>query len=297
MAFLAALSHLANVGTFVNVGQEHAHQREQVRWNIRNYALDMQALKIDLLGEARDDVRGTYQTYAEQLDTALLLNALLLPFAPGILQLSDDFVPPTEDECPYCIEAHNPWLNTCAIYMIGFCLILPFWALLMLLRCKIWLDNWLQNTLDKLQGLRRMMILHPPHDANTPNAANINMRQADTCNDQEQILVHLTQFVGEYQDLFLESWTRQCAPLFYLALRLLLSSVIMAVMLIGLLLWMYLKNRQGQQNIDNVHFLWLIIAGLLVPVIYFLRQCSLKQQSVEQRCAAAPSLGEQAPPT
>merc|ERR1719463_971048 len=107
MALLGALGHLANVSQFAEIYQGHAHQREQIRWTRRNYALDSQALKIDLLGAARDDVRGTYDTYVERLDSLLLLNALLLPFALNTLQFSDQFVPGLDCKTEECIEVKH----------------------------------------------------------------------------------------------------------------------------------------------------------------------------------------------
>ena len=43
MALLSALGHLANFGQFVEIGQGHAHQREQIRWSRRGYTLDAEA--------------------------------------------------------------------------------------------------------------------------------------------------------------------------------------------------------------------------------------------------------------
>merc|ERR1712007_27319 len=101
-------------GQFVEIGQGQAHQREATRWARKNYALDTQALKIDLLGDTREDIRRTYDTYIERLDTLLLLNAIILPFALQTLQFSDQFVPGfacAVNPDTYCLVAQYPWLH------------------------------------------------------------------------------------------------------------------------------------------------------------------------------------------
>eukprot|EP00929_Paragymnodinium_shiwhaense_P045211 TRINITY_DN23127_c0_g1_i1.p1 TRINITY_DN23127_c0_g1~~TRINITY_DN23127_c0_g1_i1.p1 ORF type:complete len:354 (+),score=63.10 TRINITY_DN23127_c0_g1_i1:107-1168(+) len=276
MALLGALGHLANLGQFVEIGQGHVHQREQVRWSQRNYKLDAQALKIDLLGAARDDVRGTYDTFIERLDTLLLLNALLLPFALNTLQFSGDFIPHTETTCELpdddCLEVRHAWLVTVWVYLVGASLIMPFWSLLLLLRCKIQLDDWLSNTLEQLQEIRREIIaIDMPSMEGRGNSMD---NAAERCAElQEEIVKKLGSFIVDYQDLFNDLWEGRCASLMYYATRMLIWSTIVAVALVGFMFWLYLSNRRGDDMLhSNRHFAVLMVAALLIPGITFLWQ-------------------------
>mmetsp|Transcript_8401 Transcript_8401/g.18244 ORF Transcript_8401/g.18244 Transcript_8401/m.18244 type:complete len:390 (+) Transcript_8401:171-1340(+) len=278
MALLSALGHLANLGQLVDIGQGQAHHREQIWWTRRNYALDAQALKIDLLGAARDDVRGTYDTYIERLDTLLLLNALLLPFALNTLQFSDEFVPKTENDadCNDCIEARHPWLGYVWVYLVAACLILPFWALLLLLRCKMDLDRWLQHTLDSLQALRRDMIAPSRVSAEVVataagrrGAEAARQKQEELAEEQEHVVAQLGSFIVEYQDMFTEVWGGHCAPMVFWATRLLWMSACLAIALTGHMFTIFLANRRGEQREAADHFFVLFCAGLGLPVVVY----------------------------
>eukprot|EP00929_Paragymnodinium_shiwhaense_P035364 TRINITY_DN19095_c0_g1_i2.p1 TRINITY_DN19095_c0_g1~~TRINITY_DN19095_c0_g1_i2.p1 ORF type:complete len:395 (+),score=48.27 TRINITY_DN19095_c0_g1_i2:102-1286(+) len=265
MALLSALGHLSTVGTFWEIGQGQVHQRQNVRWARRGYTLDVQALKIDLLAAARDDVRGTHQTYIGQLDTLLLLNGLLLPFALSTLQFSDEFVPKDVDQCQDCFEVVNNWLVTIWVYIIAATVALPFWSLLLLLRCKIWLDTWLQNTLDEIQEQRRD-ILSPPTG---PTLSEINENAAA---GQEELVVNLGAFIVYHQDQFAECWNGHCRPLVRLAMRLLIAGCCVCVILVALMFWIYLVNRDGVSQPAHGHFLFVMAVGLLCPALWFLRE-------------------------
>lgn len=271
MALLAALGHVANVGQFVEIGQGHAHQREQIRWSRRNYSLDSQALKIDLLGAARDDVRGTYESYVERLDSLLLLNALLLPFALNTLQFSGQFVPGLNcmdrNDPNTCIEVKYAWVHTFWVYQVGIDLFIPFWSILILLNCKQKLDSWLQKTLDDLQRMRRMIISNdPPENAAWSKAAEESMAA-----EQKRIVACLGGFIVDYQDLFMDLWKSECAPLVAAATVLLWSSATVAIILTAFMFWVYLVDREHVDNGDDWHFLGITFVGFLIPIVYFVR--------------------------
>jgi len=267
MALLAALGHVANVGQFVEIGQGHAHQREQIRWTRRNYALDSQALKIDLLGAARDDVRGTYDTYVERLDSLLLLNALLLPFALNTLQFSDQFVPGLDcKDADHCIEVQHPWLQTLWVYLVGIDLFVPFWSILILLQCKKKLDSWLQQTLDDLQRMRKLIITNDVPDNNAWSKESEEALLAE----QKRVVACLGGFIVDYQDLFMELWNSECRPMVNLATKMLWCSATIAITLTAFMFWIYLVDRQND-NYDEWHFGIISVIGLSVPMIALFR--------------------------
>lgn len=291
MALLSALGSLSNLGEVLQLGTGHKYQKETMQWTRRNYALDVQALKIDLLGAARDDVRGTYDTYIERLDTLLLLNALLLPFALNTLQFSDEFVPQTEIDCPHCIQATRPWLVYIWVILVGMELILPFWSILLLLRCKTWLDSWLQHTLSELQEMRRNIIRSRDAHTVVSDTAVGNQREEDVATEQQKIIASLGEFIVDYQDLFGDLWNEQCTPLVFWATRMLWFSAYVAITLTGLMFWIYLFNRDDpQQQPANFHFAWLIVVGLSAPVALVLWEVWCADNEYSSQSASGPIL-------
>lgn len=270
MALLAALGHVANVGQFVEIGQGHAHQKEQIRWTRRNYSLDSQALKIDLLGAARDDVRGTYDTYVERLDSLLLLNALLLPFALNTLQFSNQFVPGldclTRDDPQTCIEIKHKIIHTLWVYLVGIDLFIPFWSILLLLLCKRKLDSWLQKTLDDLQRMRKMIISKDTPDVTTWSKET----EENLAAEQKKVVACLGSFIVDYQDLFMDLWSSECAPLVNIATKMLWSSATVAIVLTAFMFWIYLVDREYRDNHDPWHFAFMSLLGLGLPLLYFI---------------------------
>lgn len=287
MALLSAIGQIANLGQFVEIGQGHAHQQEAVRWARRNYELDTQALKIDLLGAARDDIRGTYDTYVERLDSLLLLNALILPFALNTLQFSDVWVPslncPAAAEAAHqdpnteCIAVKFRWMHTLWVYLVAIALFLPFWAILLVLQCKRRLDTWLQRTLEDLQMMRKSIITSASSEFGS-NARNARSSQksskqveSDLAEEQQRVIADLGSFIVQYQDTFAVLWRQQCIPLVTHSTQLLWTATSFAVLLTSYMVWMYLANRPEYLRGDNVHFAGIIIVGFTVPGVYFLR--------------------------
>merc|ERR1719401_253877 len=165
---------------------------------------------------------------------------------------------------------------------------MPFWSLLMLLRCKIRLDGWLQHTLYELQELRRELIQPeqqsqlPPQEGGprltlsslggSSEAAAKRQHEEEIAKAQEQIVARLGAFIVDYQDLFSELWSGQCEPLVFYATRLLWSSACGAILLTGVMFWLFLVNRPGNQNSAHIHFLVLLVAGFMAPAFWLLSE-------------------------
>lgn len=291
MMLLGALGHAANVASLMSVGQEAAHHREQLVWSRRSYALDAIGMKVGLLKAARDEVRGTYDTYVDRLDTLLLLNGILMPFAMNVLQFCDVFLMKTEfdDDCDDCMEKHHPWIGYLWAYLVGLVLIFPFWALLIALGCKDALDQWLQNALADLQELRRDFAANnEPEAAGALDAARrvsgkaaaawiskeLRLAQEMVC-ENERVVEKLGEFVVGFQDNFTETWTTRCLPQVFWANRLLWAAVIVCVCMTGQMFGVFLINRKGKQEDESSHFIVLCFAGLGLPVyaMIFWRTC------------------------
>jgi len=291
MPLLASLGYLASFGQVAELAQGHVHQREQVQWSRRNYHRDVQALTVDLLGAARDDIRGTYDTYVERVNTLLLLNALLLPFAFSILQFSDKFILQTEDQCAECFEAHNPWVATVWAYLGGFALVLPFWSLLMLFWCKIKTDSWIEKPLEELQKLRKKFV-DCSADANASPAGSRPLQDTEA---YEGIVRELGHSMVYHQEEFTGQWERRCAPLVKYATWLLWIASYISVLLVAWMFWIFLLNQQDTEN--SFHFAGVIVVGMLVPVLLFLYDsCRNKEHTPPAPPAPPPQPAEPLPP-
>eukprot|EP00927_Polykrikos_kofoidii_P060758 TRINITY_DN55679_c0_g1_i1.p1 TRINITY_DN55679_c0_g1~~TRINITY_DN55679_c0_g1_i1.p1 ORF type:complete len:317 (-),score=33.65 TRINITY_DN55679_c0_g1_i1:113-1063(-) len=272
MALLGALGHLASIGQLAEIGQDHLHQREQTRWAHRNYEVDAIALKIELLGAARDDIRGTYVTNVHRLDALLLVDALLLPFALNIVQLSDSFEIKPGNQCEHCIQTHNSGFTFVWVYLVAFALVLPFWSIALLLRCKLKMDRWLEQTLDNLQELRREIILKIPANQ-TPTGsprAGFQIDSATNTGGHELVVARLGNFIIEHQTAFADRWDRECDASLRLAKYLLIGAAYVATGLTGYMFWIFLFNRFIDEKV-HLHFLIMMILGLVLPLVWMSR--------------------------
>lgn len=272
MSFIAALSHIAGLGQLVEIGQGHAHQKETVRWARKNYMLDAQALKIDLLRAARQDVRSTFDTYSERVGNLLLLNALLLTFGLSTLQISTQFIPGLS--CPsnavsakldpedYCIELRHKWLLTIWVYLTGYNIFAPFWSILILLCSKKQLDRWLERTLEALQQTRKMII---------NDGANISTwtaeQEDELSNEQKRAVAQLGAFIVEEQDMFMDLWLSEVAPQVSLATYILWSSATAGVVLTLYMCAMYFYDNPIGDRKESSFFSVLSVIGLAIPVV------------------------------
>jgi len=260
---------MANLGQFVEIGQGHAHQREQIRWTRRAYILDTQTLRLDLLSAAKDEIRAHYDTYVGRLDTLLVVDALLWPFALASLQFAQEFVPQAAEDCPTCVEAENPWMVWLWVWIVGMILVLPFWSILMIIRCKLKLDGWLEFSLANLNQERRMTVAGSPAELLPDKDAGEAMHQ-----EMEQVVSHLGGFIVEYQDHFARVWSVECKGLVDTATALLWLSAVNAIALTALMIWIWMVNRPGEQTAAPYIFAMVIFVGFSVPAIYIVsRRC------------------------
>mmetsp|Transcript_37507 Transcript_37507/g.86537 ORF Transcript_37507/g.86537 Transcript_37507/m.86537 type:complete len:446 (+) Transcript_37507:85-1422(+) len=147
-----ALEQIQNIGQLGELAQGHVHQREQIQWTRRSYALDAHALRLDALDHAKGEIKSHYETYVSRIDTLLLVLALIWPFALNVIQFSDPFVPDVESKG---IAGQHPALFVTWVSLIAIILVLPFWGILMLIRCKLRLDSWLEFALAGVNRERR----------------------------------------------------------------------------------------------------------------------------------------------
>jgi hypothetical protein len=314
-----ALSSLGNIGSFVEIQQTHGHQREQVAWMRRAYILDTQAMRMNLLTAAKEEIRAHYDTYAERLNTWLTVDALFWPFGLASLQFSSEFIPQTEAEHQANIEAVNPGLIYLWVYLVGGMLVMPFWSILMLVRCKLKLDFWLEESMHSLTSERRdsltavktqwvqrrtsaanldaLALPEAPQRRSTIERLSKLVKQnlplgndvddgddaslGDVQEDMEQVVARLGGFILDYQEHFSHVWNVECGRLIYLATSLLWMSAVVAVILNGMMFWMYLCNRDDSSTgAAQQQFFGIVIAGLVVPVLYVAYHEQTKKQRI-----------------
>lgn len=293
MALFGALNHLANLGQVVRLGQSRLQQKEQVVLSQIGYQLDLQALRIDLLSAARETMQATYDSYHSRLDTLLLLNALIMPFAFNTLQFSDQFLLRSAEQCPHCLEVRHSWLTTLWVYLVGVDLVMPFWSLLLLLHCKMQLESWLQLSLNELQAARRTILgaisvtCTSPSAAATPQGPCTQSGSVNVAEHEEAIAI-MRNFMVSCQELFNEQWGTRCSPLVWWATLLLWCSIVASLVLISLMVWLYMERNNGAVHENHIQFAFIIGLGLVVPPAWFAHRRLWQQQS-QCRDATEPS--------
>lgn len=286
MAFFSALGLVANVGGALQIAQEEVHQRESVRWTARGYALDAHSMKANLLSAARDDIRCTYDTHSERLDSLLLFNALLLPFALNTLQFSEPFVP--GNNCPYDPSSHKPIdveckypiLHTIWVYLIAVDLIIPFWSIGLLLRCKYILDNWMSTVIIDINEARRFFVTDL-------SCSETSRAKADAYADETNKLVqNFMNLFADCQEEFQEMWYQECYPLVKIATKLLFSAACVAQVLTMYMFFIFLTHRTEGHG-DAISFAVLCILGLSLPGVLWGYQWlrSKIEKNAESKCS------------
>lgn len=286
------LDQTQNALQLLEIGQSHAHQREQVTWTRRGHHLDAQSLRLDALDHAKEEIRSHYDTYAGRIDTLLLTLALIWPFALALIQFSDPFVPDTELECPECVQGQWPWIIGIWVGLMGVVLILPFWGILMVIRCKIALDKWLEKCLRGLNQERRDFVIVPPARP-SPTASHAwtwttpllrargkttDLPQDDEATDK--MVNRIVNVVLQYQEDLARIWLSECGWLVHTSTMLLWMSVVAALLLTSISMWIFLANKGGAHAYYSTHFAVFIFGGgCVVPAIYIAHQKWVKRSA------------------
>lgn len=285
------LDQAQNIGQIAQIGQSQAHQQEQIRWVRRSHRLQAQSLRLDALDHAKEEIRSHYDTYAGRLDTLLLALALIWPFALNTIQFSDRFVPDNEIECPDCVQGEHPWLIGVWVMLVGTVLILPFWGILMLIRCKLKLDWWLEQCLKDLNRERRAFVIGLPPPAMPESSLVATLRKTlssprlgrrdkklEEREDAEEtetthFVLHVLGTVLGYQEKLSKIWISECGWLVHTATMLLWMSAVAALLLTSTSMWILLVNTGGAHAYYSKYFAALILGGgCAAPAVYIGRQ-------------------------
>ncbi|CAJ1370979.1 unnamed protein product [Effrenium voratum] len=265
----AFLDQVQNVGQMVEIGQSHVHQQEQIRWARRAYQLESQSVRLDVFDHVKEEIRSHHDTYMGRIDALLLVLALVWPFGLNTIQFSDPFVPQTEMECEDCIEVQYTWLVGAWIMLLGMILILPFWGILMLIRCKLKLDRWLEYSLARLNQARRGMNIAPPKEEERD--------EEEEHDDTKEIVCCLVNMVAECQEYLALIWTEECGWLVQTSTTLLWLSATAALMLTAESVWVFMFNKGSSHATWGNVFACLVLFALVLPAVYVLRQRSWEE--------------------
>mmetsp|Transcript_53696 Transcript_53696/g.148927 ORF Transcript_53696/g.148927 Transcript_53696/m.148927 type:complete len:422 (-) Transcript_53696:150-1415(-) len=276
----------------LELGQSQVHQREQMKWVRAAYHLDSQSLRLDVLDHAKEEIRSHYDTYVGRIDTLLLVLALIWPFGLNTIQFSDPFLPMTEAVCPDCVEAEHWGLVAFWVTLIAIVLILPFWGILMLIRCKLKLDGWLEYSLAGLHEKRRRIIIAgvpatPKRPARTISSMSTATSKEEVLEQQDddtpQVVSELVNCVLEHQEYLQRMWAAECGWLVRASMMLLWMSAFAALLLTSVSLWIFLVNKRGWHEYCSTWFGVLILGGMLGPALYLAYQRSWPSVERPQR--------------
>jgi len=263
------LGQLENVAQVAQIGQSRAQHNEQIWWARRSYLLDTQSVRLDALDHAKEEIKSHYDTYVGRIDTLLLVLALIFPFALNVIQFSDPFVPTTAEACPDCIESEYKWLVWIWACLIGVVLVLPFWGILMLIRCKLRLDKWLEISLAGLHAQRtKVVAVSRPSQSWLTQSETDETARAERDEETEQIVYKLVTMVLGYQEYLATQWNDELGQLVWASTALLWLSASAALLLTALSMWIFLVNKGDEHTVASYYFAAILSAGLAVPVMY-----------------------------
>lgn len=258
------LDQVQNVGQIGELVQGQVHQKEQIGWARRAYNLDCQSVRLDVWNHVKDEIRSHYDTYMGRIDTLLLVLALIWPFALATIQFSDPFMPRAEEDCEDCVEVRYYGLVVSWTALVGLILVLPFWGILMCIRCKLKLDRWLEYSLAQLNHARRAM----------KSSAEVCSEGRPGNDDTTEVVNNFLNVCAQCQEYLALIWMEECGWLVHGATILLWLSAAAAMMLTALSMWMYLVNKGGHHAECASILFVIIMVGLAVPLAYVFRRRS-----------------------
>lgn len=258
------LDQVQNVGQIGEIVQGQVHQKEQIGWARRAYNLDCQSVRLDVWNHVKDEIRSHYDTYMGRIDTLLLVLALIWPFALATIQFSDPFMPRAVEDCDDCVEVRYYGLVVLWTILVGLILVLPFWGILMCIRCKLKLDRWLEYSLARLNHARRAIT----------SATDTSSEGLASNDDTKEVVNNFLNVCAQCQEYLALIWMEECGWLVHGATILLWLSAAAAMMLTALSMWMYLVNKGGHHAQCAFLLLIIIVVGLTVPLAYVVRQRS-----------------------
>lgn len=262
---ITVLDQVQNVFSVGEVAQNEIHHKEQLMWTKKAHHLDSISLRLDALDHAKEEIRSHYDTHVGRIDALLLVLAVIWPFALNTIQFSGPFIPKTQDECPTCVEARNPWLVGVWVFLIGVVLILPFWGILMLLRCKMKLERWFEHALAGLKRERKVIVRTVNTDIPEAQQERLDART-------QQIVFRLVNIVLDYQEYLSRIWSKECSHLVHSATSLLWMSAIGALLLTALSMWVFLVNSGGHFQYASHILRTIVISGCVGPGAYVVVQ-------------------------
>jgi len=307
------LSQAENIANVAQLGQAHFQHRESIKFAKRTLHLDSQSIRLDALDHSKEEIRSHYDTYASRIDTLLLVLTLIWPFALNTIQFSDPFVPVTEEVCPDCVEVEHQWIVGIWVLFLGLILILPFWGILMMIRCKLRLDAWLESALKALNDEKKVIVRSSPIQDQNMSRVEVDAEQDKQDRATEEIVLHLVDEVLKYQENLAAIWSGECGALIHGATMLFIVSSGAALLLVALSLWIFLINKGGAHAFYSSFLAFCVPVGILVPILYVvyrrylakdeeyvpsfpLASPSRRRQPFAIRCEGSPQAGVQPEP-
>jgi len=165
---MGAALRLLSVDAALNMGgvyQNYYYQSQSLEWARRevntsgaslwlskkSFGLDRRTLSIGTLHAIREDVRDLFQARLQRLDNLLFVTTLMLTI--GFAVVIEGSYPP-----PECIAAGEEFWVCVYVVSCGLALVFPFFALLLVMQCKGYLDMSFQDLVTRINRLLDLLL-------------------------------------------------------------------------------------------------------------------------------------------
>jgi len=134
------------IGEGVGIYQAWHYGRRDQHWAERNYKMDAQSMRIDLLGTVREEIRDQLELIVSSLDNMMVVATLMLSI--GFAFAAELAAPPSShvDDSPLEHALHVAYAVLCALSLV-----LPFWCLIFTLRIRYEVDRVTKDHVAELQ--------------------------------------------------------------------------------------------------------------------------------------------------
>lgn len=253
------------VGSAGELVQGQIFQNEQLHEARKAYQLDLFSLSLDILAKCREEVKDLFESYSGRVDTYLVVHTLLLSLGFAAVQYSDELVP--DDET-------NITVLFLFVTLFSLTMIVPFFAIVLLLRVRGCLDHWFD---ENIRLLNREMFLGFEYSSFARKKSQ-ESEVAET--NQMGLIKELGNLLARCSESFEKMWEKKCKYWYDLSGILFWICCVMSLALIGIMMGHYFSHKYTIHSWIMPYFIIVLTLGAISSSIFLLPIRADRQEQI-----------------
>lgn len=279
--------------------QAELHQQQQLAWTQKQYRLDILSFAIDMLTQVKEEVKDLYGCYSGRIDNMLVVHTLFLTLGFAVLGYNESMFPRNVLAPDENYFGKRVWLFFFAVIQ-ALSLVMPFWSVASLVRCRQHLDTWLDDSLRRLHNEFSMNMENEGGANESGGRITQTPDQLDI--ERETLIRNIARLVSTYNDSFNEMWRERCSRSYERACSLLWVVVVLATMDCAMQMSVFMKHRyqtrwdgscteelQPDETCVNAPEMWITYVTVLVIGCTLVLAPNFRPSPSEVQCDRRPA--------